>query len=211
MSGTGHSAFGIVTVAGSQGGFGPLRELIAALPASFPAPVVAVLHRASHTPDVLPSLLARRTALPVTLVDRPTMLDRGVYVAGADAEVVVAEPGRLEVAPLVRSDRRASADVLFSSAAAAYGARTLGVVLSGRLLDGAAGTRAIRGAGGRVLAQDPATAGCASMPSAAVATGAVDFALEPTMLARALAALVMWPGADDLFRVRSHPGVSLAG
>lgn len=93
------------------------------------------------------------------------------------------------------------ADPLLASAAAAYGPRTIAVVVSGRLRDGAAGVQAVKRAGGRVLVQDQATAECFDMPSAAIATGCVDFVLPVQILGPALVALVMTPGAAAWLRV----------
>jgi hypothetical protein len=62
-------------------------------------------------------------------------------------------------------------------------------VLSGMLRDGTEGIRAVKRHGGRVLAQDPATARAAGMPSSALATGCVDFVLPPRRIA---AALIAW-------------------
>ena len=69
------------------------------------------------------------------------------------------------------------------------------MVLTGRGRDGAEGVRAIKARGGRVRAQDPATAQARPMPEAAIGTGCVDFVLPPEGLAAALVTLVMVPGA----------------
>jgi two-component system chemotaxis response regulator CheB len=90
---------------------------------------------------------------------------------------------------------------LFASVAVTYGERAIGVVLTGMGCDGAAGVRVIKGHGGRVLVQEPATARAAAMPRAVVATGCVDFVLPLSVIAPALMALVMVPGAADLLRV----------
>jgi two-component system chemotaxis response regulator CheB len=96
----------------------------------------------------------------------------------------------------------ALADELFASAADALGARVLAVVLTGRLSDGTAGVRAIKGAGGRVIVQDPETADQGSMPWNALATGCVDLVLDPPRIAAALVTLVSVPGGAELFGVR---------
>ena len=94
------------------------------------------------------------------------------------------------------------ADELFASAARAFGPRALAVVLSGRLHDGTAGVQAIKAHGGRVIAQEPATAEQSSMPWSAMATGCVDLVLDPARIAAALVALVTVRGALELFGVR---------
>jgi two-component system, chemotaxis family, protein-glutamate methylesterase/glutaminase len=88
------------------------------------------------------------------------------------------------------------------SAAEHHGARTMSVVLSGRLEDGARGARAVKRAGGQVLAQQPESAEAADMPSATLATGCVDLCLSPQRIGHAIAVLCGVPGAAPLFRGR---------
>ena len=97
-----------------------------------------------------------------------------VYFAPADYHLLV-EKGEfsLSVDEAVHHSRP-SIDVLFESAADAYGAALIGVILTGANDDGAAGARRIKSRGGLVVAQDPKTAEAPAMPAAAIAAGAVD-------------------------------------
>jgi two-component system chemotaxis response regulator CheB len=211
VSGTERGRFEVVVIGGSQGVLGPLRQVLESLPATFPLPVVVVVHRAPHAPDLLPDILRRRTALPVRAVtDDAEVVPGAIHVAGAGVDLAFRGAGRLAVVDVARDRPRVSADVLFASAARAYGAGALGVVLSGRLSDGASGVRDVKAAGGRVLVQAPDEAQAAGMPAAAMATGCVDFALPARGLAAAVTSLVMVPGAAELFRVRTHPGIALS-
>ena len=88
-----------------------------------------------------------------------------------------------------------------SSPPTSFGPRALGVVLTGCGEDGAGGVRAIRSAGGTVIAQDPSGCHRASMPRAAIRTGCVDFVLSLPAIAPALTALVTVPGAAQLFGI----------
>lgn len=74
----------------------------------------------------------------------------------------------------------------FNSLAADFGEKAIGVVLSGLGSDGTDGVRAIKKAGGMVMARNPATSGFGSMPSSAIATGMVDFVLEPELMPAAI-------------------------
>ena len=84
---------------------------------------------------------------------------------------------------------RPSVDVLFESAAAAHGDKVIGVVLTGGGTDGAAGVAAIEACGGVVLVQDPSTAACGDMPSAAIAAAKKSEVLGLGSLAHRLAQL----------------------
>jgi two-component system chemotaxis response regulator CheB len=195
------AAFDIVVVAASLGGREALEQLLAPLAADFPAPIVVVQHVDAHSPSYLPELLARHTRLAVRhAVEDEPLVGSTVYVAPPGRHLLVGAEGQcvLSTAPPVVFSRPA-ADPLFVSAAGVFGARTLGVILSGRLRDGATGAEAIRHAGGVVLAQDPSTCRAPAMPLAAIHTGAVHVTLPPASLGDALSVLVSVPGARALF------------
>ena len=88
-------------------------------------------------------------------------------------------------APPVNSCRP-SADVTMQSAAAVYGRRTIGVIMTGMGKDGAAGMLAIKRVEGRTLAQDRETSVIYGMPRAAIDAGAVDHVVPLDELARRL-------------------------
>jgi two-component system chemotaxis response regulator CheB len=158
----------LIAIGCSWGGLAALSVLLDGLPADLDAAVVIAQHR---SPDVsqLEHLLHERSSLPVQEVD--------------DKDEIV--PNRVFLAPpayhlLVDRDRfalstdepvqhaRPSLDVLFESAADAYGSDCIGVVLTGASADGAAGLRAICDAGGIAIVQEPESAERAEMPSAAL-------------------------------------------
>lgn len=195
---------------GSLGALPAFQDIVGHLPASFPAAVVFDLHRADGN-DLAEQLVARRSVLPVRpAVEGDALEPATVYMAPPDRQLVLRSDRRLSA--LDGSDGHRAvwlADALLISAARVYGPRLIAVVLSGRLTAGAAGVDAVKRFGGRVLVQDPATAVAPSMPNAALATGAVDFALPPDSIGKALVAFCAASGAAELFRVRLNAGARL--
>ncbi len=171
----------VVCVGASAGGVAALGRLVEQLPPGLDATVVVVLHVSADSPGLLAQILARRSTLPVVQADDLMPIERGtVVVARPDAHVLV-HRRHLRVARGPReSGHRPSIDVLFRSAAVAWGRRAIGVVLTGALDDGAAGAAAIAAAGGAVVVQDPAEAMVADMPRRASerAPGAIVAAVD---------------------------------
>ncbi|MGY1786319.1 chemotaxis protein CheB [Geodermatophilus sp. SYSU D00698] len=201
----GQAPFGVVVLAASAGGVRALRTVLAGLPRDFPVPVLVVQHRAAGTTDPLVPLLRAVTDLPVRAAAAGP-LRAGVSVLPAGTTGLLEAGG--DLIP-VEHPNLGAADRLMTSAAGAYGRRVLAAVLTGRLDDGAAGVRAVRRAGGRVLAQDPADAEAPGMPSAALATGCVEHVLPLRLVAPALVAYAMAPGAAELLAVPLPPWARL--
>ena len=194
--------FDLVVVAASFGGVHALRTLVSALPVDFPVPVALVLHLGARR-STLVSILQWRTGLSVRWAEhglRPR--PRTVYVAPPDQHLELG--GRrtflLSDGPK-RYATRPAADPLFQSAARVYGRRCLGVVMTGMGRDGLEGARALREAGGTVLAQDQASSTAFGMPGSVIGGGHADFVLPLATLAPALISLVMVPGGADLFGI----------
>ena len=180
----------IIAIGASLGGLRALRILLSGLPAELPASVVVVQHRRADPDSRLGYLLSRECALPVIEPEDKLPLELGhVYLAPSDYHMLV-ERGWLALsvdAPVQYA--RPSIDVLFESVADAYGAAAVGVMLTSSSADGAAGAAAIKGAGGHMLVQDPATAESPIGPRAVIERAAVDAVLGLEQLADALIAL----------------------
>lgn len=160
--------FGIVVVGVSAGGLLALRTLVSGLPAGFDIPVAIVQHR-SRDSELLCELLQECSHLEVTEASDKEGIERGrVYVAPPDYHLIV-EPGyfALSTDEPVRFSRP-SIDVMFASAADAYGVDAIGVVLTGANSDGSRGLRKIVDRGGHAIVQDPATAEVKVMPAQAL-------------------------------------------
>lgn len=176
----------LAVVGGSWGGLDALGRLVALLEPGQSMAVAAALHRAPNGPEgALVSYLRDRTRIPVREAEDKDEIEPGhIYVAPADYHLLV-EPGRFALsidAPVHHS--RPSIDILFESAADAYGATTAAVVLTGANEDGCRGLCEVKRRGGVTLVQDPATAARREMPDAAIATGVVDQILPVEHLAK---------------------------
>jgi two-component system chemotaxis response regulator CheB len=167
----------VVAIGASWGGLYALMELLGALPTEFPCPIAVVQHRSHEDTDTkrLAKVLSRYSALPVADAEERAELEPAhVYLAPADYHLLI-ERGRFEltVDELVQYSRP-SIDVLFESAANAYGPHVIGVLLTGFGRDGTAGMKAVKDAGGTTIAEDPESAMQAAMPQSAIDAGAVD-------------------------------------
>jgi len=158
----------IVVVGASWGGLAALSTLVADLPEDFPVPLVVVQHRSRHGDNLLPTLLQDVSKLRVVDVeDKEPLCGGSVFLAPANYHLLVeGEYLSLTTDPLVRFSRP-SIDVTFISAADAYRAAVIGVVLTGANDDGARGLKHIVSLGGRGIVQDPVTAESPSMYTAA--------------------------------------------
>ena len=182
----------LVAIGASLGGLDALFTVLRDLPADLPVPIVMVQHRGVAADGALVDLLQRITALVVVEADDKVALEPGtLYVAPPDYHLLVEDRGWLALSTEgpVRS-ARPSIDVLFESAADAYGGALVGVLLTGASADGAAGLALIKARGGRAIVQDPETAECATMPSAGIAATAVDYVLPLERIGEHLIALV---------------------
>ena len=160
----------VVVIAASAGGVEALRALLQFFPADLPATILVVLHVPAAGGTALPMILDRAGQLSASAaVDGEPMHPGHVYVAPPDHHLlVIGGTIRLSKGPRHQGHRPA-ADPLFFSAALTAGSRTIAVVLSGTLSDGAAGAIAVEDRGGVVLVQDPAESAYDGMPKAAIA------------------------------------------
>src|SRR5260370_41727119 len=140
----------LVVIGASAGGIEALSVLSASLPQGFPAPIVIAQHLDPSRPSHLEQILSRRSTLPVRTVHDRMDLEPGVlFVVPADRHVTISDHD-VRVQDDSTSHPKPSIDLLFSTAAAAYGDRLIAVVLTGMGSDGAAGALHAKSAGGTV-------------------------------------------------------------
>ena len=188
-----HAVFDVVALAASAGGLTALSQVLAGLPADFPATLVVVQHLDPRHRSLMADILSRRTLLQVRQAAEGDCLSPAtVYIAPPNRHLLVNPDGTLSLSQseLVHFVRP-SADLLFESVAASYRHCAIAVVLSGTGSDGAMGVQAIKKMGGTVISQDEESAEFFGMPSAAIQTGDVDFVLSLDEISSALVTLVM--------------------
>jgi two-component system, chemotaxis family, protein-glutamate methylesterase/glutaminase len=179
----------VIVIGASTGGLAALRTIAAGLPAELPAAVCVVLHIDGHE-SRLASLLNASGPLPAAEARDDEPLRPGhIYVAPPDHHLIII-PGRMR---LTRGPRenfvRPAADPLFRSTAEVLGRKAIGVVLTGRLSDGAAGLYEIKRRGGVTVVQDPDEAEAPGMPQAAMNYVEVDHCVRLATMPQLLSEL----------------------
>ena len=192
----------IVVVAASVGGLQALRKLLSSLPADLPASIFIVIHIGAW-PSQLPEILQADCQLPVLHAqDGQPIAKATVYVAPPDRHMLMRDGAIVLSTGPKENFSRPAADPLFRSAAVEYGPRAIGVVLTGKLDDGAAGLKAVDACGGFTIVQEPSSCVAPDMPKAALQ------AVSPNMIVPIegiAAAIVSGLTAD------SHKGFSMEG
>jgi two-component system CheB/CheR fusion protein len=164
----------LVVTGSSAGGIEALSVILEALPADFRAPVVVAQHLDPAVPSGLAAILAKRTRLSVVAVeDTAVLAPATVYVVPSDRHVEITDRSVHVISDGSPKRPKPSIDLLFASAAVAFGDQLIAVVLSGMGSDGSNGARAVKSHGGTVIIEDPQTASFPSMP-ASLEPGMVD-------------------------------------
>ena len=182
----------IIVIGASAGGLHVLKQLLAGLPGDLPAAILVVLHVGAESQ--LAHILDRVGSLPVVEAQNGAPIERGcVYVAAPGRHLLAHDDHIL----LRRGPRenlaRPAIDPMFRSAAASFGGRVVGVVVSGALNDGTAGLHAVKRCGGLAVVQDPADAAVPDMPLSALRYVEIDHCVSSAELGTLLARLVRQP------------------
>lgn len=161
----------LVVIGASAGALQALSAILPELPADFPVPVLVVVHIPADRHNRIAALFQVKCAMTVREAEDKDAAEPGViHFAPPGYHLLVEADGMLSLSTdeeVLYS--RPSIDVLFESAADAYGADVIGVILTGANPDGAAGLKAIADAGGMALVENPAAAYAPAMPQAALA------------------------------------------
>lgn len=159
-----------VVIGASAGAIQALSHILPDLPENYLVPILIVVHIPADGSD-LPQLFRAKCRLAVKEAEDKEPIRPGmIYFAPPDYHLLVEADRTISLSfdePVLYS--RPSIDVLFESAADAYGADLTGVILTGANEDGAEGLAAVAQAGGVALVEDPAGAFATAMPRGALA------------------------------------------
>lgn len=180
----------LIVVGASAGGIEALLQLVRGLPSDLPAAVFVVVHLPPYHKSLLPELLSNAgPLLALHAEDGETIQTGRIYIAPPDRHLLV-ERNCVRLSSGARENfARPAVDVLFRSAASAYGPRVVGVVLSGSLSDGTAGLWEVKQHGGIAVVQTPHDAINPSMPQSAINRVPVDYVMPLARIPALLAEL----------------------
>jgi two-component system chemotaxis response regulator CheB len=161
-----------VVIGASAGALEALSVILPALPGGFRLSLIVVVHVPPDKRSVLAELFQAKCRIPVREAEDKEPISAGtVYFAPSDYHLLVETEKSLSLSsdepePVLFS--RPSIDVLFESAADAYGSALIAIILTGANQDGAKGMKAVAEAGGVALVQNPDGAFASAMPEAAM-------------------------------------------
>lgn len=170
----------IVVVGVSAGGLAALGEILPGLPDDFPLAVVIVQHL-HPTSDLyyIEHFNSRGPLIVKEAEEKEVIMPGVIYFASPNYHLLIERDKTFSFSGEEKvSYSRPSIDVLFESAATAFGNKLIGVVLTGANADGAAGLAMIKEFGGLTIVQDPATASSPFMPQSAIDSSRVDHILD---------------------------------
>lgn len=184
----------ILVIGASAGGVEAIKQLVQALPKDLPAAIFVVIHIPARGRSRLPEIINRFGALPACHPQDGDLIQHGrIYVAPPDYHLIVKNGYiRLTRGPK-ENNTRPAIDVLFRTAAKAYGPRVVATVLSGTLDDGTAGFMAVEQRGGISIVQNPEEAMFDGMPRNAIKNDHVDYVLKIAEIAPLLVQLANQP------------------
>jgi two-component system chemotaxis response regulator CheB len=181
----------IVVVGASAGGIEALRSVLGGLPRDLGATIFVTLHRTPSSQSILADVLGARSSLPVREPRGAERIKRNVvYLAPSNLHMRMTSDHVTLDHGAKQHHTRPAIDPMFESAAAAFGPRVIGILLSGNLSDGVRGLLAIKAEGGISIAQDPSEAEWPAMPANAIIYDHVDMVVRLKTLPATLTDLV---------------------
>ena len=185
------ASFPIVGIGASAGGLAAFEAFFSGMPADSEPGMAFVLvqHLAPDHKSILSDLIRRYTRMQVyEIEDGMVVQPNCTYIIPPNADIAFLNGALQVLEPSAPRGHRLPIDFFFRSLAQDQRERAIGIVLSGTGSDGTLGVRAIKGEGGMVMAQNPASTEFEGMPLSAIATGLVDYELPPAEMPEQLAA-----------------------
>lgn len=179
----------LLVIGASTGGPRAIGDVLAQLPADFSLPCLVVQHLPATFTHAFAAQLERHTSLQVKVAETGDRPEPGlILVAPGSLHLTIRPDGRISLQQPVESDiYRPSINMAMTSAAEAFGAAAVAVLLTGAGDDGADGLRAIGEAGGDCYVQDPASCVVSSMPERAIQRAQIDHIGTPERIGQFLA------------------------
>ena len=191
--GTPEISFPIVGIGASAGGLAAFEAFFSGLPTDTAPGMAFVLvqHLAPDHKSLLTELIRHYTSMEVFEVeDGMAIRPNCAYIIPPNRDMAILNGTLQLMEPAAPRGRRLPIDFFFRTLAQDQRERAIGIVLSGTGSDGTLGVRAIKGEGGMIMAQTPASTEYDGMPRNAIATGLVDYELLPAEMPTALIAYV---------------------
>ncbi|MEI7429797.1 MAG: CheR family methyltransferase [Betaproteobacteria bacterium] len=184
---TPHDRFSIVGIGASAGGLEAFEQFFQACPAETGMAYVLVSHLDPNRQSLLAEILQRSTLMPVLeAVDQTSVARNHVYIIPPNREMSILN-GILQLSePEQAQGLRMPIDAFMRALADDQDEYAIGIVLSGTATDGTLGLRAILGAGGVCMVQEPSTAKYDGMPSSAISAGYATHILPVAKMPAAL-------------------------
>ena len=177
----------IVGIGASAGGLEACKKLLAGLSAGHDMAFILILHLDPAHKSMMPDLLTGCTKMTVLQATDGMRIEADhLYIIPPGYYLSVSQGALRLSLPKTRREARLPFDFLLDALAREYGARAIGVVLSGMGGDGSLGLKALKEKGGLIIAQTPEEAGYKDMPKNAIATGCVDLILPVDQIPKAI-------------------------
>jgi two-component system, chemotaxis family, protein-glutamate methylesterase/glutaminase len=177
-----------VVIGASAGGIKAVKDLLRKLNPDFKLPVIVVVHISPHSENYWVKILNKECKMAVKEADEKERILKGtVYIAPPGYHLLIEKNQTFTLTSDERVNySRPSIDVLFETAADAYGEHLIGIVLTGANADGAEGLRKIKDAGGLAIVQEPDTAEVDVMPLAAINAANPKYILPLSLISAVL-------------------------
>jgi len=198
--------FFIVGIGASAGGLSAFESFFQAIPVNTTLKMAFVLiqHLSPDYKSILQEIIQRYTTMDVYEAEDNMKIEQNcIYITPANFDMALVDGVIKLIAPLAQKGHRLPIDYFFESLAKDKKRYAIGIILSGTAHDGSLGIQEIKNNGGIVIAQTPESCDFRGMPESAIATGTVDYILNPEEMANQLFCYI------DNFSNNSIPNISI--